>query len=97
MTAQCKNNSVFVKLTVNKCVHVFALIILENVMAEDMLKSKMKRFSGQLSISTLGLVSMALMRPNKVETAAGPRLDIGLQFGSTSRLSLATFRGIGLT
>ena len=82
MTVQCKNNAVFVKLTVDKCVHVFALIILENVMAEDMLKSsKMKRFSGQLSISTLGLVSMALMRPNKVETAAGPRLDIGLQFG----------------
>ena len=69
MAVQCKNNAVFVKLTVNKCAHVFALIILENVMAVDMLNSKMKRFSGQLSISTLGLVSMALMRPNKVETA----------------------------
>ena len=96
MTVQRKNNAVFVKLTVNKCVHVFALIILENVMAEDMLKSKMKRFSGQLSISTLDLLSMALMRPNKVETAVRDWI-LAFSLDSTSRLCLVTFRGIGLT
>ena len=95
MTVQCKNNAVLVKLTVNKCVHVFALIKLEYVTGNDKLKSKMKRFSGQLSFSG-SREHMALMRPNKVETAVHDWI-LAFRLDSTSRLSLVTFHGIGLT